>query len=162
VTAERYPLRALFDLREAARAAARETLAAASQETKRARARLDRLQARRNAAAAELTREEGQRGDRLARSPTAGQASSAEAYRQRLRDDLDRATTALAAPRDALAASERTLRQARDALASAEAELVAIERHRDRWLAEQRRGLARRQEREVEELASARRDRDAG
>jgi flagellar export protein FliJ len=140
---EGYRLKTLFELREREEEARKGELARAVEQATEARRALAAAEEKR----ADARRVEDARVDR-------GEASVGDV--EGGRRWLERLAEAVAAARERAIAAEAAERAAREALAAAVRERQAIEKHRERWLAEEQRDRDRREEAALDDLANRR------
>lgn len=155
--APRYPLEAVVEQREAAKQEARLGLAESLRALEREEQVLRRREGERDALVADADARRG----RLYEPDPAGLLDMASVTRRT--DELrhvegrrDEAERAVEDQRQALVLAERRVEVSRSALVDADRELRAVEKHRERWLEEWRRRAARKEQRQAEEVVTAR------
>jgi YscO-like protein len=152
-----YPLHAALEQREAVRKAARLTLAASLRQAEREKSALEETESEREAlvAAGEERRERLYEPDAggLLPMPLVTQRTEALRYVERR---IEEATRAVEERRQALARAEAAVEACRLRVVEADRELKAVEKHREAWLEEWRRANARKEQRQAEEVVTAR------
>jgi len=153
----RYPLQAVLEQREAGKQSARVGLADALRALEREEGMLRRREEERDTLAAGADARRGRLYD-----PDEGGLLDMAAVTRRTEElryverQADEAAGAVEEQRRALELAEAAVEARRSALVEADRELRAIEKHRERWLEEWRRGAARKEQRQAEEVVTAR------
>ena len=151
-----YPMLAALSVRERARDERSELVRAAREALAEQEQLLETLVARKRVL------EEEAEAARLRMFPDEGESIEvAEIDRRRGAHQFLLSRTAdcegeIASQKEVIVQAEAAVEEALDALREAAVELQVLEKHRDRWLAEKRRELARREARELEEIATSR------
>jgi flagellar biosynthesis chaperone FliJ len=152
-----YPLQAVLVQRQAAKDGARHRLAEALREVARAE---EALQERRKARDAHRADAEERRSTLY--EPDAGGSLSMPAVNQRtealryVEDQVNQASRAVEEQEQVLARAESTVSECRGALLDADRELRVVEKNHEAWLEEWKREAARSEQREAEEVVTAR------
>lgn len=153
----RYPLRAALQQRRVLVEEARRSLAGALRAAEEAEERRRAAESERDAQAARCDRLR----QRLYEPDEKGLLQVAEVARRieglRHREEaLEAAAEGLREREKEAARAEAAVAAARDALRTADADLEAVEKHHERWRADERRERARREERLTDEVVQAR------
>jgi len=153
----RYPLQAALQQREAAKEDSKRALAEAIQALDREEARLREREAAREALRAD--REERRRHlydpdeKGLLSIPTIERRTEGIRY---LEGKIEEAGRAIAAQKQAVARAEARVEASRAGLVEADKALKAVEKHHESWLADWQKEIARKEQRQSEEVVLAR------
>jgi flagellar biosynthesis chaperone FliJ len=159
----RYPLSAVLEQRGAAKETKTRELAEAVQALEREKAVLaDREQAK-----ARLEQDRAARAARLYDPDPSGMLEMSLVQRRsdeirHVDGRIAEAAQAILAQREAVARAEAGLEAARCALVEADRELKAVEKHHEAWLADWRKELGKKEQRQAEEVVLARYASEAG
>ena len=143
---DRYRLAALREVRALGERTRKGELATAVGDARQAQAKLDGARARTNVARAALVTALRGRDELLAAGATSLELSRAELFIARRRRDLEQATAEEDRCEAAHSARQGTVEAARLHLARSRAEREVIERHFERWRAERRKVVDRRED----------------
>jgi hypothetical protein len=141
-----YPLQPLSDLRDQARQAAERELAARLSAVEQARQAAERAEAQVDGARAHEAAFAGRQKERETRPLSPAELELARGFARRLADVTAARQAELAEARKAVQAASQRVDQARHALAEAEQACEAVERHHQRWQANERRERERKEE----------------
>ena len=152
-----YPLQAALDQREAAKQEARRRLAESLREAGRVERVLRQKEAQRDALLADAE----QRRGRLYEPDEEGTLSMPHVKRRTealryVEGQVDDATREVEEQKEALAQAEAEVEKRRGALVEADTELRAVEKHHDGWMEDWKREAARKEQRQAEEVVTAR------
>jgi flagellar export protein FliJ len=145
-----YPLRAALEQRESARKQARLDLAASLRAAEGAKLALEEKERERESLVADGEERRGQLYE-----PDAGGLLSMPIVTRRT-EALHYVERRIAEGRQALARAEGAVETSRQRLVEADRQLKAVEKHREGWLTEWRRATARKEQRQAEEVVTAR------
>jgi flagellar biosynthesis chaperone FliJ len=152
-----YRLRAALEQRAAARKQARLDLAASLRAAEQAKLALDEKERERDSLVADGEERRGglyePDAGGLLSMPLVTRRTEALHYVERR---IEEATHAAEERRQALARAEGAVEASRQRLVEADRQLKAVEKHREGWLAEWRRATARKEQRQAEEVVTAR------
>jgi flagellar export protein FliJ len=152
-----YPLQAALEQRDAAKQEARRRLAESLREAEREERELQRRQEQRDAFLADAEERRGglYQPDEQGILSMSRVSKRTEALRY-VEGQIEEASRAVGEQKEALARAEAVAEERRSALLEADKELRAVEKHHERWLEEWKREATRREQKQAEEVVTAR------
>jgi flagellar biosynthesis chaperone FliJ len=152
-----YPLQAALDQREAGKQEARRRLADSLREAERAERELEQRREHRDTLLADAEERRGglyepdETG--ILSMPEVNKRTEALRY---VEDQAREADRAVEEQREALARADAVVEERREALLEADKELRAVEKHHEGWLEEWKREATRKEQKQAEEVVTAR------
>ncbi len=152
-----YPLQAALEQREAAKQEARQRLAESLREAEREERELQQREAQRDALLADADERRGslyepdEKG--ILSMPQVNKRTEGLRY---VEGQVEEAARAVEEQKKVLARAEAAVEERRSALVEADKELRAVEKHREGWLEEWKREATRKEQRQAEEVVTAR------
>jgi flagellar biosynthesis chaperone FliJ len=152
-----YPLQAALEQREAAKQEAQLRLAESLREAEREERELQQREGRRDALLADADERRGTLYEPDAKGilsmPLVNKRTEALRY---VEGQVEDAIRAVEEQKETLARAEAAVEERRSALVETDKELRAVEKHREGWLDDWRREAARKEQRQAEEVVTAR------
>jgi flagellar biosynthesis chaperone FliJ len=152
-----YPLQAALEQREVAKQEARRHLAESLRAAEREEQELHQREGQRDAFQADADARRGALYEPDAKGilsmPEVSKRTEALRY---VEDQVETAVRAVEEQRKTLARAEAAVEERRSALVEADKELRAVEKHREGWLEEWKREATRKEQRQAEEVVTAR------